>query len=348
MKKVAVIGHFAYGMEYLDGQTIKTKIVTEELQKPLGDEQVGKTDTHGGIKTLFKAPFHAFNALKNSKNVIIFPAHNSLRVYAPLLSVLKPFFPNRKLHYVVIGGWLPQFLLNREWLVKFLKSFDGIYVETMTMKAALEAQRFSNVYVMPNCKNLAELAEKDLVYPSGMPYKLCTFSRVSREKGIEDAVRAVEAANTELGHQAFSLDIYGQIDPGQTEWFESLQKTFPKYIRYGGCIPYNKSAEVLKEYFALLFPTYYEGEGFAGTLIDAYAAGVPVVASDWKYNTELINRHTGYTYPTGNQTAFVSLLKEIASDSTMILNKKVQCLQEIEKYRTENVVRILIKQLDDT
>ena len=86
MKKVAVIGHFAYGMEYLDGQTIKTKIVTEELQKQLGDEQVGKTDTHGGIKTLFKAPFHAFNALKNSKNVIIFPAHNSLRVYAPLLS----------------------------------------------------------------------------------------------------------------------------------------------------------------------------------------------------------------------------------------------------------------------
>ena len=32
MKKVAVIGHFAYGLECLDGQTIKTKIVTEELQ----------------------------------------------------------------------------------------------------------------------------------------------------------------------------------------------------------------------------------------------------------------------------------------------------------------------------
>ena len=26
MKKVAVIGHYAYSLEYLDGQTIKTKI----------------------------------------------------------------------------------------------------------------------------------------------------------------------------------------------------------------------------------------------------------------------------------------------------------------------------------
>ena len=97
-----------------------------------------------------------------------------------------------------------------------------------------------------------------------------------REKGIEDAVNAVVSVNTDLGVQAFSLDIYGQVDGAQIEWFESLQKKFPSYIRYGGLVPYDKSVDVLKDYFALLFPTYYEGEGFAGTLIDAYSAGVPV------------------------------------------------------------------------
>lgn len=100
-----------------------------------------------------------------------------------------------------------------------------------------------------------------------------------REKEIGDAVKAVVEANQSLGHTVFSLNIYGQVDENQTEWFEALQKTFPDYICYGGLIQFDKSVETLKEYFALSFPTYYEGEGFAGTLIDAYSAGVSVIGN---------------------------------------------------------------------
>ena len=90
MKKACVIGHFGFGHELLNGQTIKTKIVTCELEKRMPG-QVMKIDTHGGIKSLLKAPFHVLSALRNSCNVIIFPAHNGLRVYAPLLSVFRLF-----------------------------------------------------------------------------------------------------------------------------------------------------------------------------------------------------------------------------------------------------------------
>lgn len=76
MKKVAVIGHYAFSFEYLDGQTIKTKIVSNELSKYYGDENVLKIDTHGGKKTLFKAPFQVIRALKNAKNIIILPAQS--------------------------------------------------------------------------------------------------------------------------------------------------------------------------------------------------------------------------------------------------------------------------------
>lgn len=140
--------------------------------------------------------------------------------------------------------------------------------------------------------------------------KLCTFSRVMREKGIEDAAKAVTTVNAELGYRAFSLDIFGQIDSRQTEWFEDLKKTFPDYIHYVGLVPFDKSVETLKSYYMLLFPTYYEGEGFAGTLIDAYSAGVPVIASDWRYNPEIVNKNVGYVYNTGNQSEFVKLLKK--------------------------------------
>ncbi len=344
MRRASVLGHFGEGENLLNGQTVKTKIVTEELQNQLGQEQVLKIDTHGGWKTLLKAPFQVFRALKNSTNVLIFPAHNGLRVYAPLLRFLRPFFKNRKLHYVVIGGWLPQFLLKRKILASILKKFDCIYVETETMKRALDVQGFHNVIVMPNCKKLTVLSEDELIYPTEPPYKLCTFSRVMREKGIEDAVNAVTEVNESLGYQAFSLDIYGQVDAAQTEWFEGLQNKFPPYIRYCGLVPFDKSVDVLKAYFALLFPTHYDGEGFAGTLIDAYSAGVPVIASDWKYNAELVNQNVGYTYPTGNQIAFVDILKTLSKNPAILLEKKRLCLKESEKYRIDKTTQILIMQ----
>lgn len=344
--KASVLGHFGEGVKLLNGQTVKTKIITEELQNQLGQDQVLKFDTHGGWKILLKAPFQVFRALKKSMNVLIFPAHNGLRVYAPLLSFQRKFFKKRKIHYVVIGGWLPQFLTKRKSLAKALKRFDGIYVETNTMKSALEVQEFENVFVMPNCKDLKILSEQELIYPSETPYKLCTFSRVMKEKGIETAVDAVKKVNEKLGYTAYSLDIYGQVDSAQTEWFDALQQKFTANIKYCGVVPFDKSVDVLKEYFILLFPTYYEGEGFAGTLIDAFSAGLPVIASDWKYNAEIVNESVGFVYPTNNRNAFIDILEKAAMNPNVILNKKKLCLEEAGKYRIDEAVRVLIEQIE--
>ena len=85
-------------------------------------------------------------------------------------------------------------------------------------------------------------------------------------------------------------------------WFDELKDSFSACVHYGGLVPFYKSVEVLKNYFALLFPTYYEGEGFAGTLIDALAAGVPVIASDWRYNPEIVeDGMTGKIHKTQNE-----------------------------------------------
>ena len=344
MKKVCIIGHFAKGENLLNGQTVKTKIVTKEIVKELGKKEVSCIDTHGGVKALISAFRQALIALKYHKNIIIMPAENGLRIFAPLLVLLNLLF-HRKLHYVVIGGWLPEFLKKRKKLTKALMSFDGIYVETNTMRKALEIQEFNNVYVMPNFKDLNILKESELVYHHTEPYRLCTFSRVMKEKGIEDAVNAVKTVNEHFGRIVYTLDIYGQVDSAQTEWFNELKSTFPLYIKYGELVPFDKSVEVLKNYFALLFPTYYEGEGFAGTLLDAMAAGVPVIASDWRYNPEIVNEKTGYVYPVHDNHAFVTTLISVGNNPDLLLSKKSDCLKEAEKYRAENVIQCLTSKL---
>ena len=159
------------------------------------------------------------------------------------------------------------------------------------MKKALYVLVYKNYFIMPNCKNLNILKEDELVYNTEKPYKLCTFSRVMKEKGIEDAVNAVKAVNEKYGETIYTLDIYGQVDAEQTDWFENLKNTFPDYVKYGGLVPFDKSVDVLKNYFALLFPTHYYTEGIPGTIIDAYAAGVPVISAKWENFGDIIEEN---------------------------------------------------------
>lgn len=346
MSHVALIGHFAFGKECLDGQTVKTKIVTDELCKQFGNDEVLKLDTAGGKITLLKAPFQCLKALKNAKHVIIFPAHNGLRVYAPLLSFFRKFFKKRKLHYVVIGGWLSKLLVKRKSLTKKLQRFDEIYVETNTMKRALEEQGFTNIVVMPNCKALKILKPEELMYPTEEPYKLCTFSRIMKEKGIEDAVNAVKEINEKEGRIVYTLDIYGQIDSEQSQWFEDLKTKFPEYIQYGGLVNYDKSVDVLKNYFALLFPTHYFTEGIPGTIIDAYAAGVPVISAKWESFSDIIDEGTtGFGYEINNVSDLTKHLENVVYNTKCISDLKLNCLEKSRYYLPCSIVKILIEKL---
>ena len=344
--KISVIGHFAYGKTFLDGQTVKTKIFTEELKNKLGEEQVLTFDTHGGWKSLIKAPLQVLSALRKSENILIFPAHNGLRVYAPLLSFFRFFFKKRKLHYVVIGGWLPDFLKKRKALSNTLKKFDAIYVETSTMCRALSAQGFANVSVIPNCKRLNVLSSDNLVYTLNAPYKLCTFSRVMKKKGMGDAIAAISRVNESIGQHFFSLDIYGPVDESEIDWFNSLSSSFPEYVKYCGPVPFDKSVEVLKDYFALLFPTRFYTEGVPGTIIDAYTAGIPVISARWESFADVVDDGvTGVSYEFENVDDLTARLFEIANDPSIINSKKPACIKKAAEFTPESALTELIKRL---
>lgn len=342
MKKVCIIGCFADSLDLLNGQTVKTKIVYEEMKKNFGYDEVMRIDTYGGIKTLIKVPTIVFNALKNSQNIIILPAENGLRIIAPLLIIFNKVF-KRKIYYDVIGGWLPDFVRKKKWLSRFLKKINTIFVETSSMKEQLECQGYGNVEVIPNCKMLDILDVKNIKQTGLKPYKLCTFSRVMKEKGVEDAVQAVCEINSMFDGIFAELDIYGQIEESQKEWFEQLQTLAPKYIRYKGIVPFDQSTKVLKRYDALLFPTYYEGEGFAGTIIDAFAAGLPIIASDWKYNSEIINSGmTGVIVKAHSVNDLKNAIISIDSDLEKWNSIRINCISKAQRYLPANAMKKLI------
>lgn len=344
MSKFAVIGVFDFKNLSTGGQPVKTRNLFQLLSEKYGTDEVAYIETYGWKKHPFEIIAAVRRAVKQSENVIMLPAHNGVKVFAPLL-LRYAKGTSVKLFYDVIGGWLPQKTEADPKLAAQLRRFNGIWVETSSMKNALERQGFSNVSVVPNFKFITPLAAKELP-PLEKPYRLCTFSRVMKEKGIEDAVEAVTLVNDDFGETVFTLDIYGPVDENQTEWFDKMQTAFPQYVHYRGCVNSDKSVDVLKAYYALLFPTFYDGEGFAGTLIDAFSSGVPVIASDWKYNPEIVHGNVGIIYPTGNVESLADILKNIANNPKIIINKKLYCLKEAMRYSPAGVLDAIVKELN--
>lgn len=339
MKTVGIAGHFGLGKNYLDGQTIKIKIVAEELKNTFGEIDVFDSCEWKDhiVRKLCSMP----GFVKKNENIVIMPAHNGLKVFAPLFGTLCKIY-KRRLFYVVIGGWLPEYLGKHRWLIRILKEFNGIFVETASMKDSLCKSGFKNVQIMPNCKKLDILSRQELVFSGGEPYRFCTFSRVMKEKGIEDAINAVKEINHRYNRVVCTLDIYGQVDAFYKQRFYGLQKNFPEFVKYRGMVDFDKSTAVLKSYYVLLFPTYYSGEGFAGTIIDAFSAGLPVIASNWRYNCEIVTHlKTGLIYPCGDCTSLAAAMEWVMNNREITEAMKINCINEAKKYTTHNAVEVL-------
>lgn len=339
--KLGVIGRFGFGQDLVNGQTIKTKVIVAEAKKLFGEQQVAIADTYGSpIKTpLFLC--RLCNLMFKCKNVVLMPAHKGIRVFAPFISAIKKFYHCR-IHYVVIGAWLTKMLESDTLLKRSLYAFDYIYVETISMKERLEQFGYQNIVLMPNFKELEICDINNIRKNFGTVFPFCILSRITEKKGIEDAVKVIEEINASAGKTVCSLDIYGMIDEEYKTRFDEMQRDFPEFIRYRGIVPFEKTTEVLKDYYALLFPTKYYTEGIPGTIIDAYSAGVPVIASAWENVSDIVeNEVNGLVYAFDNNDAMRDAILRAIKSEHQWETMRVNCLHSAEKFMSSNVIHIL-------
>lgn len=346
MYDISICGHFGGNENFLDGQTVKTKNIYNALLSKYDRNNINIIDTYQWKKHPIKFLNKCIDGIKKSRNMIILPAQNGVKIFVPLFLCINKFY-KRKIFYVVIGGWLPELVENKPNLIRKLKKLDKIFVETNNMKKKLANLDIKNVEILVNFKNIAPLKEEELSFNYSRPYKLCTFSRVMQEKGIEDAINVIRKINEDANEIVYELDIYGPIDKNYENRFKEIMKEVPNYIQYKGCIDSNKSVETLKEYYLLLFPTRFKTEGIPGTIIDSLSAGVPIVASAWENINEIIcDNETGYIYIMYDTEEFYNIMSKL---STNCYDKqmKINCIEASKKFHMNVAIKKLIKSLEE-
>ena len=342
MYKVAICGHFGGNKKFFDGQTTKTKNLYEVLAEKYGENEIYVIDTYNWRKNPFMLLKKCVTASKKSKNIIILPAHNGVKVFVPLFTRLKKIF-NFSLFYDVIGGWLPSFVKDKKGLQKNLKKIDKIFVETNKMKKDLEKMDFDNIEKLVNFKTIKPIKAENLKLKFNKPYHICTFSRVMKEKGIENIVNVVKKINKK--EILYTLDIYGPVDDKYRDDFEKLQSSFPNYIKYKGCIDSNVSTKIIQNYYLLIFPTRFKTEGIPGTIIDSYFSGVPVIATRWENVFDIVDDNkTGYIVDMYDDVQLEEKLL-FCLDKKNVVGLKENTLIKAQEFVADVAIEKLIKYL---
>lgn len=349
MIKVGLVGHLMYdsGDKAVNGQAIKTRNICTMLQQRYGEENVLTLDTNYFRKSLFSKYKELIKIASTANTVVILPTANGLKLIMPVLSRMKKHY-HFQILYSVIGGWLPEFLKSSDKMLKYMGVIDVIYVETRMLANQLTELGLSNVEVMPNFSIRLERAKE----PIGKtqyepPYKLCTFSRVTKKKGIGEAVECVRRINEMKGSDYCSMDIYGPLDEEYKDEFDTLIRGKAD-IKYCGKLDGDCIIPTLAKYDLMLFPTYYPGEGMPGAVIEAYAAKLPVVASDWHSNAEVIREGvTGKIYKLGEMDELIGATVEMLENKISLKKLSDNCFVESRKYLPDTVMQQMYNKIEE-
>ena len=93
----------------------------------------------------------------------------------------------------------------------------------------------------------------------------------------------------------------------------------------------------------LVFPTFYPGEGFPTTIVESFMAGLPVVASNWRFNSELVQEgKTGFIVRAHDINQLSDTLRYCLANEEVIRKMKSNVINRSFDYEPQKVVEQLV------
>lgn len=336
--KILILGYFGFESNKLDGQTIKTRNVYNLLLSK--KDEIGNVD-YFDTEVFRKNKLNLiklFRKIASSNKVVYLPANNNLKYIFPFLFIISRI---RKISiiYCVIGGWLYEFLLNKAIHTWMLKRIDVILIENQSILAKLRDKLyFKNVVYLPNFRN-----HDFVVIPktSQGQLKIVFMARVTREKGIDVLFEIADLIDAKKNYPDIIIDIYGPIDNNDAEYFND---ELPRHanVSYKGIIEPDNVNIVLSRYDLMILPTRYSGEGFPGSILDAYISGIPVLTTKWKHIPEFIDEgNTGFTVDVHDSSTFFKYIELLDNDRNLLHKMKLLSLEKSKEFTPEIAWNIL-------
>ena len=339
-KRIIFIGGIGKTIEF-GGELTKNKLIIEKLSEYCINNQIRLicVDTYKSnhslikkIRVVFKVIYNLFFFI-NNHFVISTSPYNAY----PLLRLFNicPF--HHDITYLAIGGIFGDLLLKRKFDSKRFRKIRRITVEGNLIKEQLNKCGLNNVIVTGNYKHITKLPKIEKYNDNKIHFLF--FSRITKGKGCDLIIECINELN-DLGYKdKYQVDFYGNVRDIYQSKFTSFVESTPNAY-YKGTVDLSdfNSYLTLAKYHYMLFPTFWDGEGFPGVIIDSYISGVPMIASDWSLNTEyIINGYTGVIVKAKDKDSLLDAMRNAILSKYDVMALSNNCQTEAMKYNIDNL-----------
>lgn len=185
-----------------------------------------------------------------------------------------------------------------------------------------------------------DLAEFPVSPEPEPPIKVAVVARALKTKGIAEAVAAVQAARS--AGADIELSLFGAPDPGNRQSFS--EEELIAFSRIPGISWRGHTTDVpgvWRSHHLALLLSYREG--LPRSLIEAAAAGRPIVAADVTGCRELVrDGREGFLVPLGNVAAAADALTRLAADASLRDRMGLAARRRVvDEYTEERVCEIV-------
>jgi len=218
----------------------------------------------------------------------------------------------------------------------FLKHAVKVIALTADMKRELQKIYYGEILVIPNgveLDNYKNLQKQDFQVNNK---KIIIFVGSLRPvKGLEYLIKAMEIIHVEMENTILMII-------GDGEERKSLEKLVLKLhlenvVTFIGEIPNENIPSYLVQGDVFVLPSL--SEGFPNVLLEAMAAGLPIVTTNTKGLSDIIrNEENGYLVEPKNPQQLAEKLLMVLNNSTQSKKFSNNNLDEVKKYSWKNVV----------
>lgn len=240
----------------------------------------------------------------------------------------------------VVGSLNP----NYEYALNHLEKWDGVIMSTKWQEQVFQKRYGTMVptYVIPVGYIPDDLERVD--WESRTPYKVICVARLSPEKQQEHLIRAFESVVAK--HPEARLELWG-YDNGEKKKLEKIIKEtdLDNVVKFCG---YDEDTDPIYN-SAQLSVLASNNEGFALTLLESLAHGVPTIAYDAPYGAKSIitNKKDGFIVPLDNINELANKINDAFLSQTALQRMSDNAYEDSQRYSESNIAALWQKFVAD-
>lgn len=316
----------------IGGATISFGQLVDFLGKHGVLKGVVNTQTyHEGLQKIWNIPYILFRLLvelPGASLVMLNTSRGGTRFLAPVVFVLAKLF-QKPFVFRPFGGDIKDYTATynkwQQWIFRHTILFaDLLLLQTRELMAYYADSGVRTMHFPTSRKSPPEeLLKMDRPFQKRFVF----LGHIKASKGIEVILEAAQKLSGD-----YIIDLYGPIT--EEKYFDRFVGS---QVKYKGVLPHQDILKTLARYDVLILPTFYEGEGYPGVIIEAFSLGLPVITTHWKAIPELVEDSVnGLLIPPQSAEALFGAMMYFNEQNYTAFSNKAHLF--FKTYLEENVV----------